>query len=116
MWWCLAAWAASAPAPAAPNEDPAVEVGPALGALGAAESVVVVVLVVVVVVLELVVVLAVVVFGVAVVLVGVESLAQGAAPASALLPGVVVAGLVVPPLVSVLVESVAGLVVVVSVL
>ena len=49
-------------------------------------------------------------------LVGVESPAQGAAPASALLPGVVVAGLVVAPLVSVLVESVAGLVVVVSVL
>ena len=63
--------------------------------------------------LELVVVLVVVVFGVAVVLVGVESPAQGAAPASALLPGVVVAGLVVAPLVSVLVESVAGLVVVV---
>ena|ERR1700733_13139704 len=114
MWWCLTAWAASAPAPAAPNEDPAVEVGSALGALGAAESVVVVV--VVVVVLELVVVLAVVVFGVPVVLVGVESPAQGAAPASALLPGVVVAGLVVAPLVPVLVESVAGLVVVVSVL
>ena len=62
------------------------------------------------------VVLVVVVFGVAVVLVGVESPAQGAAPASALLPGVVVAGLVVGPLGLVLVESVAGLVVVVSAL
>jgi len=88
MSWCLAAWAASAPAPVAPPKaDPAVEAGPALGVDPPEDSVLVVVVVVVVVVVPVlvlvvdvvVVLVLVLVLGVVVVvLAGVESPAQEA--------------------------------------